>query len=149
MTRDDDNKESKDKEDRGNGGGAPLEESTSPIEWITAAIGAAILLAMISYLAVSGYSQVEGAPQVAVSATAPIRQASGYLVAFKATNTGQATATSLIISARLMDGEREIEQRAVTIDYLPMQSSRGGGLFFSQDPARFRLTIEAQSYLDP
>lgn len=128
---------------------SPLEEATSIPEWIAAGLGGAIFIAMIGYLAVVGFNEVEGEPQVTVSTKPAVRQQTGYLVTFEATNSGRATATSLVIAGRLMDGEKEIEGREITIDYLPMQSSRAGGLFFRQDPARYRLEIEAQSYLDP
>lgn len=147
----DDSGQKKDDGDGENGDApdTPLEEATSIIEWATAAIGAVIFVGMVVYLAVAAVTEMDGAPKIAFSTTAPIRQDGGFLVAFKATNTGLATATSLVVAARLMEGETEIEHREVTIDYLPVQSSRGGGLFFRRDPGRYRLEIEAQSYLDP
>lgn len=142
--------ESKDKtDDPASDDTAPLEQATSVIEWVAAAFGAMVFVAMIGYMAFIGLNEVEGAPRIEFTATAPVRQGSVFLIGFTATNTGETTATGLAIRATLTDGEKEVESHEATIDYLPAQSTRGGGFYFEHDPAGLRFTIAATSYLDP
>lgn len=127
----------------------PVDKGTSTVEWIAAACGAALFLAMIGYMTYAGIHEVDGAPSIELATVPPIAQGDRFLVGFTATNVGQATATSLTVRATLDEGEREVESQDVTIDYLPMRSSRAGGFFFTRDPKNYRLTVIATSYLDP
>lgn len=136
------------KDDDADGEG-PVEQGTSVVEWVAAAVGAVLFVAMIGYLVQLGFQDIEGVPQIELSAQPAIRQGSSHLVGFKATNVGKATALNLVVAATLYDGEEEIEHKEATIDYLPMQSSRSGGFIFAHDPADYRLRIAASSYLDP
>lgn len=127
----------------------PLEKGTSAIEWLAAACGAVVFAAMIGYMTYAGIKEVEGSPEIELVTTDAVRKGEQYLLGFTATNVGQATATSLTVRATLADGEKEVESQEATIDYLPTQSSRSGGFFFSRDPAGLKLTLAATSYLDP
>jgi uncharacterized protein (TIGR02588 family) len=104
---------------------------------------------MISYMVHVGFGEVDGLPRVELATEAPIRQGPSFHVRFVANNTGDATATNLVVRGVLLENGTEVESREVTIDYLPMKSSRGGGFIFAHDPARYRLTVTAASYLDP
>jgi uncharacterized protein (TIGR02588 family) len=48
-----------------------------------------------------------------------------------------------------MDGGRVIESSAAVLDYVPGESVRRGGLFFSTDPRVHRLTLRAHGYQQP
>lgn len=122
---------------------------TSLIEWIAAGLGAAILCSMLGYMAYEGLGEVEGFPKVEFTTAAPERHGRSFLLRFDATNSGEVTATSLIVRATLTDGEKEVEARELTIDYLPKQSRRSGGFFFLRDPSSYKVTISATAYLDP
>jgi uncharacterized protein (TIGR02588 family) len=135
--------------DSGQDDEGPLEKGTSTIEWIAAACGGAVFIAMIGYMTYAGFKEVQGSPKVELRAGQPVRQGNRFLLGFTATNVGEATATSLTVRATLTDEDKEIESQEATIDYLPMQSSRAGGFFFEHDPADYKLTIGATSYLDP
>lgn len=128
---------------------APVDKGTSKVEWIAAACGAALFLAMIGYMAYAGFHEVDGAPRIELATLPPVEQGDRFLVGFTATNLGEATATSLTVRARLTEDGKEIESQEATIDYLPMRSSRAGGFFFGEDPRKYRLTLVATSYLDP
>lgn len=127
----------------------PVEQGTSVVEWAAAAVGAVLFVAMIGYLALLGFQDVDGVPQIDLASSSPIRQGTHYLVEFTATNQGKATALSVTVEATLHDGEKEVERRETTIDYLPPQSSRSGGFIFRRDPAQLQLRLNASSYLHP
>jgi uncharacterized protein (TIGR02588 family) len=42
-----------------------------------------------------------------------------------------------------------IESSTSTIDYLPGESQRGGGLFFEHDPQTLRLVLRPLGYEEP
>jgi uncharacterized protein (TIGR02588 family) len=128
---------------------APLEQSTSVIEWIAAACGAAVLIVMVGYMIYAGSRELDGPPEVKFITAAPIQQGDSFLLPFTATNAGNTTATNLTIQARLIDGATELEVREITIDYLPIQSNRSGAFYFTHNPAAYKISIVASSYLDP
>lgn len=68
---------------------------------------------------------------------------------FTARNVGSTTAAALTVSARLLDGERVIEEHEATIDYIPGQSERDGGFFFRVDPRQHRVEMTGEGYADP
>lgn len=126
-----------------------VEEGTSIIEWLAAAAAAVLFVAMIGYMAFIGLREIDGSPKIGITTLPPVQQGNVFHVGFIAMNSGDATATNLGIRAVLMEGDRNVESQEVTIDYLPMRSNRGGGFFFEHDPAKYRLTVTATTYLDP
>jgi len=126
-----------------------LQQSTSVIEWITAACGAAFLITMVSYMIYAGSVELDGPPVIKFTTSAPIHQGDSFLLPFTAFNAGTTTATDLTIQVRLINGTTELEVREVTIDYLPTQSNRSGAFYFTHDPAKYKISIIPTSYLDP
>lgn len=127
----------------------PVDQGTSTIEWLAAAIGAILFIVMIGYMTYIGFGAVDGSPKIELTTEAPVRQANVFHVGFVANNSGEATATNLVVRAVLTESDTEVESREVTIDYLPMQSARSGGFFFEHDPAKYKLMVTATAYLDP
>jgi uncharacterized protein (TIGR02588 family) len=127
----------------------PQVEGTSTLEWIVAGLGALLLTATIGYLVFQGVTQQDGPPSISFE-TGPVeRTGSGYVVTFVARNEGHSTASALEISGRLVQGETVLEESRATIDHLPEQSARRGGLFFSRDPASFEFRLSAEGYSSP
>ena len=127
----------------------PIDEGTSAVEWATAAVGAVLFVAMIGYMVYVGLREVEGSPKIELMTSDPVRHDDNFHIGFVATNSGEVTATGLIVRAVLTDGDRDVESREITIDYLPTQSSRRGGFFFKQDPTRYKLAVAATAYMEP
>ncbi|ORE98611.1 TIGR02588 family protein [Aurantimonas sp. 22II-16-19i] len=123
--------------------------STSPVEWLTAAAGFAVVAAMVGYLAFIGWSRPEGPPAVEVSLVAIVPQKGHHLVRFEARNEGNSTAAGLVVEGRLERSGEVVETAQVTIDYLPQQSVRDGGLFFDADPSGYELVLAARGYMTP
>lgn len=127
----------------------PIDEGTSAIEWVTAAVGAVLFIAMIGYMVYVGLRDVQGSPKIELTTSDPVQRDDNFHVGFVATNSGEVTATGLVVRAVLTDGDRDVESQEVTIDYLPTQSSRRGGFFFKQDPTRYKLAVTATAYMEP
>ena len=55
----------------------------------------------------------------------------------------------MTVTGQLLDGETVVEEREMTFDFVPPESSRRGGLFFSEDPDAWTLRLEPQGYQAP
>jgi uncharacterized protein (TIGR02588 family) len=61
---------------------------------------------------------------------------------------GQAAA-EVLVEGELAGEAGPHETSEATIDYLPPDSEREGGLFFGRDPSRHELRLRAKGYVDP
>ena len=124
-------------------------QSSSPSEWVIGGVGAALVLGAIAYLAFLSITREQASPTISVEARLPAQQAGEtYLVRFAARNLSSSTLAAVRIRGELRTGNR-VETTHVTFDYLPAFSTRLGGLFFRDDPARGELQIYAASYREP
>ncbi|MDP1875886.1 hypothetical protein [Phenylobacterium sp.] len=130
-------------------GPQPALESTSPLEWLIAALGGLLVAAALVYMVVFAIMEPERPPAVTLSVNAISTTPGGYLVSFTAANAGGATAAGLQVSGELLQGEAVVETSTSTIDYLPQHSERRGGLFFSANPADHELSLRAHGYSEP
>lgn len=116
------------------------------MEWAVAVASALVVLAAIGFLV---YGAVTGAgtpPEIRVRVERIVPQPHGFVVEFRARNTGGTTAAGVPIRGRLLGAEGEVESAETTIDYVPPESERRGGLFFQNDPRRYRVEIRAEGY---
>jgi uncharacterized protein (TIGR02588 family) len=124
-------------------------QGTSLLEWVVACVGALFLASTIGYLVFQGVSKEEGPPDIGFETGRAETSGGGYLVRFTARNRGYSTASAVEISGRLMQGDIVVEESRATLDHLPEQSARQGGLFFSRNPADFDLRVRAEGYASP
>jgi uncharacterized protein (TIGR02588 family) len=118
-------------------------------EWVLAALGGVMLLGVVGYITYHGIAYPEAPPEVVVEALGASPSGAGYLVRFRARNGGNRTASALRISGHLLRDGRPVETSETILDYLPQQSQRQGGLFFTENPANGRLVLRAEGYLEP
>jgi len=126
-------------------------QSATPgaIEWAVGAVSAVVVLAMISFLLYQAWSTREGAPSLIVNVDR-IRATDGvHHVEFRVENQGDATAAEVLIQGRLRDGDRLIEEREVTFDYVPGGSEGRAALIFTNDPAGYDLELIPSGYREP
>ena len=122
---------------------------TSSIEWAVAALGAMVLAGLVLYLTYFALTREEAAPIASIEALSVAPAGSGHLVRFRVSNQANGTAAGLQVIGTLRQGDRTIEEREATIDYLPAYSSREGGLFFSEDPRHYELVLSVGGYSEP
>ena len=123
--------------------------ATSKWEWVAGAVGLVLVLAAVGFIAYTALTTEPSVPVVTIEHVSTERTPGGYVVEFRARNSGPSTAASLTISGRLYDGSTEVESNEVTLDYLPARGKRQGGLIFQSDPAGYELKLEAEGYVDP
>ena len=120
-----------------------------PIEWAAAIISTALVIAMLAYTFYQAMSNGSEPPLITVQADSVIDTPGGFLVMFTATNAGDETAAAVQISAELMRDSVAVEESSATLDYVPSQAVRSGGIMFSKDPRMYRLELRATGFSRP
>ena len=77
-------------------------------------------------------------PMVTVEALAIHAHDDGYVLEILALNKGGETAAQVVVEGELRRGGESVATSQTTFDYVPRQSQRRGGLFFSENPQRLR-----------
>lgn len=124
-------------------------QGTPPAEWAVAAVGGIVLAVMIGYMIFVGATRSSGPPEILLQQTSARAAGDAFVVEIVARNRGKSTAAALNISGALMDGDTVVEESKATIDYLPKQSERHAGLFFTKDPALYRLVLRPEGFSAP
>lgn len=119
---------------------------TSRAEWAVAALGALMLLGVLANILYEALAEPNTPPAVEVTIGSIVRTRDGYLVEFQARNSGQQTAAGLVIEGVLRAEGGEVEVSEITMDYLPAESHRSGGLYFRKDPRGLQLEVRAKGY---
>lgn len=127
----------------------PLGREAHWLEWATGLISAALVLTMVGWLAWQAAGEEDGKPELVVQAGPFENTDGGHRIAFTIVNRGKRTAAAVPVTARLYDRDRLVEEREVTLDYVPALSSTSGALLFGTDPGTYRLDIRASGYEDP
>ena len=145
MTRTRDRETTGDSRPRGHG----RAKEVSRFEWLAAVAGTLIVLAAVGFLLHDAIVPPTTPPDIAIEVDSIVEVRGGYLVEFRAVNTGYATASALVVEAELLDGEEVVASSEVTLDYVPEQAERAAGVFFTEDPRRHRLEIRPRGYEHP
>ncbi len=120
-----------------------------PAEWITFAIAALIVAALVGLVVFSWLMQGDQPPVIAIQPSSEIRVEAGqFYVPFTVTNTGGATAESVQIIGELRLNER-IETGEQQIDFLSKGEQGEGAFVFSRDPRQGDLSLRVASYKLP
>jgi uncharacterized protein (TIGR02588 family) len=142
--RDDDQFDEQSKEDAT----API----PPLEWAIAGVGLCLVVACLAYLVHRGLTHDPTPPALAVRVESVAAAGDAHHVRFRVENRGGEPAAQIVVRGELIGGgERgsEPERHEVTIDLVPADATRSGGLYFRGDPARGRLVVQAVGYQDP
>jgi uncharacterized protein (TIGR02588 family) len=124
--------------------------STSIWEASVGALGFILVLATIAFLAYQGLTtREEKTPSISTKVTAVTPTSGGYLVRFRARNTGGGTAAALRIKGELRRDGNTIERSEAILDYLPSSGEREGGLIFRENPNSYELLVAPEGYADP
>lgn len=123
---------------------------TPALEWISAALGLLITLAILAFIgwqALAGPDEVPPAIEVTVRQVVPLP--GGYVVEVVARNVSPSTAANVQIEGRLERQGQTVATSRATLDYVPGHSERQGGLFFEEDPRAHDLGLRALGYARP
>lgn len=119
--------------------------NTPALEWIAAAIGLVLLLAVFAVIAREALGgETDQLPAIEVRATRVAPAGKGFVVEFEAANTASGTAAAVTVEAKLGD-----ETSTATLDYVPAHGAVKGGLFFTGDPRGQPLELRATGFQTP
>ena len=110
------------------------------------AILAAGTIATILWKAVAGTGV---GPAVEVSILGVEAQGGVYRAEIEVFNRGDAAAAGVEVKGTVTRDGETAETASATFDYVPSQSRRRGGLYFSADPRTGALTVAPTSYVTP
>ena len=120
----------------------------SILEWIVAAIGLLLVLAVVAYLVMQSTREHDGSPMITVRQDSVIALGDGgHLVHFTAENRARTTAAAVAIVGELGDGP-DAEARRATLDFLPGRSSKRGAMAFRRDP-RGGVRLRVEGFQEP
>ncbi|MXP63748.1 hypothetical protein E0493_10350 [Roseomonas sp. M0104] len=122
---------------------------TPALEWICAALGGAIVLAVLAVVGAQIPGDDKAPPDIRLRVEAVQPASQGWLVRFEAANPAQSTASAVEIEGRLEAEGRLVEASQVRFDYVPRGSRQRGGLWFTHDPAQYRLSLRVLGYQEP
>jgi len=129
--------------------GAAPGKRTPWLEWLAAGVGLLLVLVVFGSIGWQALGDATSPPDVVVETTGVARTGSGYRVMFRARNRGGAAAAQVRIDGILSGGDQMPETSSVILDYIPGQSAREGGLFFSRDPQAGVLAVRAAGFAKP
>lgn len=118
-------------------------------EWVAAGFGLLIVLAVLGVLGYQALGAGESPPDIVNRVVALRPVSGGYLVQVEVRNRGGETTAGLTLEGTLKEGERDLETSEATLDYVPGRSTREAGLFFTENPQRYRLELRALGYQEP
>lgn len=125
------------------------EHPPSVAEWAAAALGLALVLGSLGVLGWEVLDKDDGPPAISFEVQGIEPSSGGFVVTFAVFNSGPQTAAGLHVSGTLKAGGKEVERSEVELDYVPSQSSRRSGFFFTRDPRRLQLELRAEGYRPP
>ena len=124
-------------------------EAASVWEWVVAAAGLVVVLAVIAFVGYRAFQQDAAVPEVAFEVQGVEAVDQGFVVRFLARNGSSVTASALNIRGELRRGGTVVETSTAHLDYLPAQSQRRGGLHFQNDPRQHEIHLLARGYVEP
>lgn len=123
--------------------------STSPAEWVVAAMGAAIIFSAIGYLIYfESFLQTSG-PVIRVDSQRVVRVSEGYLVEFTVHNESALSVATMRVRGEVHRNGSVSDAAETVFDYLPAFSSRRGGLYLRVDPQGADLRLFPVSFVEP
>ncbi len=120
------------------------------LAYVAGVTGLLLTFALIGLVARELFVQSGADPiYVAVKATGTHAAGPGYEVEFEARNLSAETASNVQIGATLQIPGAEPIESQVSLDYVPGNSTRSGGIFLPVDPALGKLDLRAHGYAKP
>lgn len=120
------------------------------LEWVSAAIGLVIAVAIIGTILVEGLrGSDDPVPLLAATVQSVTPAQQNYVVTVRLSNASGRTAAAVQVEGVLKRAGDEVERSTATIDYVPGRSEARGGLIFTADPRTHQLELRVTGYEHP
>jgi uncharacterized protein (TIGR02588 family) len=125
------------------------EQARRRLEGIAAGLGAVLALGTIGIIVWDGVTG-DGTPPIILVETLGVHEhENGFVLEFAVFNKGGDAAAQVMVEGSLNRDGAIVEASEATFDYVPENSRRIGGLFFSLDPADYQVELRATGYVTP
>lgn len=124
-------------------------ERTPVAEWIAAALGLVLTLAVTGYTVWEGLTDDAGPPLLSVRAGTAHGTGSGHVLPIVVRNDSHATAAEVEVRGVLRVPGAPDEERRASFTYVPGRGEARGGLVFQQDPARGEVHVTVDGFAAP
>ena len=131
-------------ENHGDRQGRP--QTTSLWEWAIATAGLILVTAAVGMMVYRAATEESTPPRLEIVIDSIEQNGEGYLVKFIVKNTGNQTAAAVAVEGELKSVS---ETAAATLTYVPSNSVRRGGLYFTKNPQQSDLQIRVTGYEEP
>ena len=134
---------------RGDNHRSDVSQHTPWLEWCASGVGMLVTLCILGFIGWQALGDATSPPVITVDVTKSDPVPGGYRVIFQAHNVVGSAAAQVRIEGTLSADRGAPEVSSVILDYIPGQSAREGGLFFTQDPRSGNLVLRASGYAKP
>ena len=117
--------------------------------WGIAAFGLLLVVSSIGFMLYEAAAGDSSHANITVHVDSILPTSNGYLVKFRAVNSGGSTVEGLTIEGVLRNGSEVLETSDTVLEWVPAHSEREGGLFFASDPRQYQLQLRAKGYENP
>lgn len=120
------------------------------LEWLSAIIGLVIVAGMLGFLVLEALRESPATPPLmSVEPVRLVSFAGGYIVEVRVRNGSGSTGSAVQVEGVLGRNGKDIETSTITLDYVPGNSQRRGGLIFRNDPRQARVGLRIVGYEQP
>lgn len=123
-------------------------DEVSRYEWLAAALGGILFVALIGYFAREAMQPGAATPDVVARVDSITRASAGYVAHVTASNSGGAAVSVRIVGELSLNGTA-VEAAEITLELLGRGSSQSAGLYFLRDPSRHELRVRPVSFVLP
>ena len=117
--------------------------------WAIAVLGLALVAASIGFMLYEAAAGDASHADVTVHVDSTLPTRNGYLVKFRAVNSGGSTVEGLTVEGTIRSGSETLETSDTVLEWIPAHSEREGGLFFTSDPRQHQLRLRPKGYENP
>ena len=129
--------------------GSKGQAATDIVEWGIALLGIALVFTALGIILFRAIREDSTPVDLSVSVEKVEKLERKFRVDFRIDNSGSETAAAVSVEGELMDGAKSVEKSNAMITYAPANSTRQGGMFFTNDPHLFELRLRATGFEKP
>jgi uncharacterized protein (TIGR02588 family) len=138
-----------DRQDKGGESGQGEKTGPTTTQWVVGIGSTLLVLALLAFVVYEAISGTDSPPVVVVRVERVLPVPGGYVVEVGAYNEGGTTASALQIEGTLKQDTVTVETSTATIQYVPAETEREAGLFFTKDPLQYKLEVRPLGYDRP
>lgn len=118
-------------------------------EWISAAIGAGLIILTLGVLTREAMTTRNAPPDLRAEVMGVSPTGAGYRVEFRVRNLGTRAAAGVSVVGQITVDAKTVEEAETLLDYVAAESMATGALQFASDPRQGELSIRVVGYQDP